>query len=101
MKWRSWVRRDVPLEESEYAGVVIKLIEFFTILGGNELIEGLNVIEMAFSDEEIILKISRLLVNDRHDLCFDSFLYKFQMFYLLSFTLKSIALTRFINQSEK
>lgn len=61
--------KDVPLKESEYAGVVIKLIEFFTILGGNELIEGLNVIEMAFSDEEIILKISRLLVNDRHDLC--------------------------------
>jgi hypothetical protein len=61
--------KEVPLKESEYAGVVIKLIEFFTILGGNELIEGLNVIEMAFPDEEIILKISRLLVNDRHDLC--------------------------------
>ena len=80
MKWRSWVIKDVPLKESEYAGVVIKLIEFFTILGGNELIEGLNVIEMAFSDEEIILKISRLLVNDWHDLCFDSFYINFKFF---------------------
>ena len=60
------MKTKIPLKEGQYAGIIIQRIKFLTILRGDEFIQILDIIEMAFSDKEIIGKISRFLVYNRH-----------------------------------
>lgn len=70
-----WVKQKIPFEEGQNAGVIIKQVQFLTVLRWNKLVQCLNIIKMTFSDEKVVLKISWLLVNNGHDIWINEFVF--------------------------
>ena len=64
----------IPFEKCQYARVVIQLVELVAVIGQDQIIEGLNVIEVPFAHEEVVLNFPGLLLDYRHGFLFSVFI---------------------------